>query len=251
MHYTYAATLCGFLIPALASLASLLGASAAVLSRGLGRDGVARMMGFASGVMLSLAFAELLPQAIQGMSRALSHWGGAAAAVLLALGLGISYAVESRADIHDGGSINMLSAGLMTSAAMVLHNLPEGMAGFAIGSGAPGLRLGYAVAVILHELPLGASAAAGIYCATGRRGKTMLIALLTAMAQPVGALTAWLFLGPYLSGAVLGGVYALMAGIVAYTAMFELLPTAMGIGERRAAPWICAGMCFLALLGAL
>lgn len=233
----------GFVIPAFAFAASLTGAACAVFGKGWGRAVVARLMAFAAGVMLALAFTELLPLAFEGLG--VQRW---LAVLLLAVGLCLAYIVESPADDHSGGAENMYSAGLMTAIAIMLHNVPEGMASFIIGCENPKLRVSYALAVVLHELPLGATAAAGIYCAIGSKARTAKIALITAFAQPVGALLAWLILGRWLTGAILGCVYAFMSGIVIYTALFELLPTALSEGERSAAPWVCAGVCFFTLL---
>ena len=64
----------------------------------------------------------------------------------------------------------------------------------------------------------------------------------------MGALAAWLILWRWLDRALLGCMYAFMAGVIIYTALFELLPTALSQGERSAAPWVCAGVCFFAVL---
>lgn len=229
----------GFGIPILAFASSLGGAVAAVFIKGMCGRMASRLMGLAGGIMLSLTYTELLPLAMESMG---ACWTVTA---LFAVGLLVSAEADHAAAPKGNGA---LSAGIMTAAAIALHNIPEGMAAFVIGAEAPQLRTAYAAAVFLHELPLGASAAAGIYCTTNDRRRTLLISFAAALAQPLGAITAFLFLRNCLTDSILGAIYAFMSGIVAYTALFELLPEGLKLEKGRAAVWIIAGILLLPVL---
>ena len=101
---------------------------------------------------------------------------------------------------------------------------------------------------LLRELPLGASAAASLYCATKNKRKAILVAFLAALAQPTGALIAFIFLKKYLTNRIIGIICALMSGIVAYTALFELFPEALKLEKKHAVFWISAGLLLIPIL---
>jgi ZIP family zinc transporter len=83
-----------------------------------------------------------------------------------------------------------------------------------------------AVAIALHNIPEGISIAVPVFYATGSRGKAALAALLSGLAEPVGALVGWVVLGAVLPPSLFGLVFAVIAGAMVFLALDELLPSA-------------------------
>ena len=73
------------------------------------------------------------------------------------------------------------------------------------------------------ELPLGAAGAAAGAAA----------ALASGLAEPAGALLAWLFLRNFVTPGLLNGIVALVAGIMLWVAADQLLPTAFEPDNRK------------------
>ncbi len=141
--------------------------------------------------------------------------------------------------VHDHGHHHkLMRMGMFTALAIAIHNLPEGLATFLSGLQDISLGLPIAVAVALHNIPEGISVAVPIFYATGNRRKAFIYSLLSGLAEPVGAIIAYLFLrliasggtgviSPEFMGILFGGV----AGIMVYISLDELLPTSRAFGK--------------------
>lgn len=143
------------------------------------------------------------------------------------------------AQFHDHGrhDTKLLRMGLFTALAIGIHNFPEGLATFLAALQSPSLGIAIAVAVALHNIPEGISVSVPIYYATGNRRKAFFYSVLSGLAEPVGALIAYLlilfFLGnggsvpPQVMGVLFGGI----AGVMVYISLDGLLPTSRAYGK--------------------
>lgn len=139
---------------------------------------------------------------------------------------------------HRVARSHLLRMGLFTALAIGIHNFPEGLVTFLAALENPGIGAAIAIAVALHNIPEGISVSVPIFYATGNRSKAFLYSLLSGMAEPAGALIAWLGLllflhdapavvPPQLMGVLFGGV----AGVMVYISLDELLPTSRAYGK--------------------
>ena len=95
-----------------------------------------------------------------------------------------------------------------------------------------------AIAVALHNIPEGISVAVPIFYATGNRKKAFAYSLFSGLAEPVGAIIAYLFLRLIAGGETgaipaqfMGILFAGVAGIMVYISLDELLPTSRAFGK--------------------
>jgi len=149
----------------------------------------------------------------------------------------------------------LLRMGMFTALAIAIHNFPEGLATFLAALQDPSLGVAIAIAIALHNIPEGISVSVPIYYATGNRKKAFFWSFLSGLAEPVGAILAYLglrlFLGgeggaipPQLMGILFGGV----AGIMVYISLDELLPTSRAYGKGHDSLFgLLAGMVMMAL----
>lgn len=226
-----------------AGLSTALGALAVFLGRRGSETPMAVALGFAAGVMAGVSLWDLFPEAVSLLGRALG-WGRGFWLLFTAFlgGVVLTFAIDrlvpDRPTAGKGAS-NALSGrslfhlGLVSMLAILLHNLPEGMATFMAGYQDAGLGLSVALAIALHNIPEGVTVAVPIYQATGSRARAFGCALLSGLSEPVGALLAWLALGPLLSPALLGAVFSLVCGVMLFIAVEELIPASWGFGRRR------------------
>ncbi|MDT8287214.1 MAG: zinc transporter ZupT [Elusimicrobiales bacterium] len=148
----------------------------------------------------------------------------------------------------------LMRMGLFTALAITIHNFPEGLATFLAALNDPGLGVAIAVAVALHNIPEGVSVSVPIFYATGNRRKAFLYSFFSGLAEPVGALIAWLgirvVLGPggVVPPQVMGALFAGVAGIMVYISVDELLPTSRAYGKGHDSLFgLVAGMAVMAL----
>lgn len=142
------------------------------------------------------------------------------------------------ADINGQENTKLMRMGLFTALAIGIHNFPEGLATFLAALQDPGLGLAIAIAIALHNIPEGISVSVPIYYATGNRTKAFVYSLLSGLAEPVGALIAYLAILFFLGGEghvvppqVMGVLFAGVAGIMVYISLDELIPTSHAYGK--------------------
>ena len=149
----------------------------------------------------------------------------------------------------------LLRMGLFTALAITIHNFPEGLATFLAALKDPGVGLAIAVAIALHNIPEGISVSVPIYYATGSRMKAFLYSLLSGVAEPVGAVIAYLAIRLFLGGdtgvippEVMGILFGSVAGIMVFISLDELLPTSRAYGKGHDSLYgLLAGMIMMAL----
>jgi ZIP family zinc transporter len=149
----------------------------------------------------------------------------------------------------------LMRMGLFTALAIGIHNFPEGLATFLAALQDPTLGVAIAIAIALHNIPEGISVSVPIYYATGKRGKAFVYSVLSGLAEPVGALAAYLALRVFVGGEtgaippqVMGILFAGVAGIMVYISLDELLPTSRAYGKGHDSLFgLVAGMAVMAL----
>ena len=116
--------------------------------------------------------------------------------------------------------------GIISMVAIVLHNIPEGIATFITSTNNLKLGLTITIAIALHNIPEGISIAVPIYHATNNKLKAFLYALLSGMSEVLGSILAYLFLAPLINDHVMKALYAIIAGIMIHISVYELIPGA-------------------------
>jgi len=158
---------------------------------------------------------------------------------------------------HDHARVDrkLMRMGLFTALAIGIHNFPEGLATFLAVLQDPTLGLAIAVAIALHNIPEGISVSVPIFYATGNRRKAFVYSALSGLAEPVGAGIAYLVLRAFVGSnggsfppQVMGIVFGLVAGIMVYISLDELLPTSRAYGKGHdSLIGLVAGMAVMAL----
>jgi ZIP family zinc transporter len=239
-----------FGLTALAGLSTGLGALVVFFSRRPKLTLLSFGLGFSSGVMVYISLVEILPLAITAFG---AHGGPHHRFIALACffgGIGLSALIDKlvpepanpheavpEADMAAAGARENRPAlkrlGLMSAVAIGIHNFPEGMATFAATMSDPSLGVSIAVAVAIHNIPEGIAVAVPIWFATRSRGKALFHSFLSGLAEPVGALIAFLVLLPFIESnpLLVDGLLSAVAGIMVFISFDELLPTAREYGK--------------------
>jgi len=221
------------LITFLAGMATSLGGLLGLWLKNPGPRLISATLGFSAGVMVLVSFVELLALGIERVGFAYAHLGFFAGMLFMYLVDNLvphQYFAEKSAPGREE-TVTLYRTGLLVALGIGIHNFPEGMATF-VGT-LQNLRLGLAIglAIAIHNVPEGFAVSAPVYLATGSRRKGFLWSLYSGLAEPAGAAVAALFLFPFISEAVLGWVLSIVAGIMVYISIDELLPASREYGE--------------------
>ncbi|RLN20323.1 hypothetical protein BBO99_00001496 [Phytophthora kernoviae] len=128
---------------------------------------------------------------------------------------------------------NLQRMGLLSALAIGIHNVPEGIATYAssIQNSSVGFSLAFGIG--LHNIPEGIAVAAPIYFATGNRWRGIMWCVISAVAEPVGGVIAWLAIGDGMGHISEGILYGLVCGIMVCICVKELLPTAFRFAGEK------------------
>ena len=198
-------------------------------------------LGLSAGVMIYVSFVELLPDAIESIGEIWSIYAFFAGIIIIGI-IDIlipdvenpHHYIESSKIEEIGYDKSLMKVGMLTAIAIAIHNFPEGIAAF--GTALTNVKLGIVItfAIAIHNIPEGISVSMPIYYATGDKKRAFTFSFLSGFAEPVGAIIGFLILLTILSDWVLSFLLALVAGIMVYISIDELLPTAHKYGHGHA-----------------
>jgi len=140
--------------------------------------------------------------------------------------------------------------GVMTAIAIGLHNFPEGLATFVAALADPKLGAALATAIAIHNIPEGICVAMPIYYATGSKWKGFWWSFLSGLSEPIGAIVGYCILrGNEMSPSAFGSLFGLVAGMMVFISVKELIPTALKYDPRDeyVTTYVFVGMFVMAL----
>ena len=223
-------------------------------------------LGFSAGVMIYVSFVEIFPKALKSISHlyangtstwitTLSFFAG-----IFIIGI-IDKFIPDMDNPHEIRGVEKMDqkisaesyaklkkTGIFMALAIGIHNFPEGLATFMSALNDPALGLTIAVAIAIHNIPEGISVSVPIYYATGSKKKAFIWSFLSGLAEPIGAIIGYLILLPFMNDMILGIIFAMVAGIMVFISLDELLPAAEEYGEHHLAVYgLITGMGVMAL----
>lgn len=250
-----------FLLTLFAGLSTGIGSAIAYVAYKMNKVVISFMLGLSAGVMIYVSFVELFAESQNILSEQLGEQLGVTYATLslfggIALIWIIDFLVPEYENPHEIRQVGqdqntpqkMRRLGIMAAVAIAIHNFPEGVSTFVTAMESPSLGLAIAVAIALHNIPEGIAVSIPIYQSTGNRRKAFWYSLLSGLAEPFGAVCAYLLLMPYLNDTLLAVILAAVSGIMIYVSIDELLPAARGYGKHHASIFgFIVGMAVMAL----
>lgn len=224
-------TLYSFLLTFIAGFSTMIGTILIFFKEKTNRVVVASLS-FASGVMLTVSILDLIPEAITLLSYK-SIIEILIITVFMVLGALLTRKIDNcMPEVDNNSKKGLYRVGIISMFAIIMHNIPEGIATFMTTSTNLSLGLSLTIAITLHNIPEGISIAVPIYYSTGNRKKAMFYTLVSAISEPFGALLAFLFLKPFMNNLVMGLLMAVIAGIMSYISFFELLPKSLSYKNK-------------------
>ncbi|MGE5638301.1 MAG: ZIP family metal transporter [Chloroflexota bacterium] len=222
-----------FLLSLLAGLATGVGGLIVLFLRKISDRIVSLLLGFASGVMLMVAFNSLFLEAQKLLVHVeLITFFVIGAVSMMALDLAIPHIEPTRRE-ENGQTKRMHRSGMLIAVGITLHNLPEG---FVVAAGYlfnPALGIIIAIAIILHNIPEGIATAIPLSEAGTKPLKTTIVTFLSGLAEPVGAVIGAVLLSSFAPRIVIGYSLVFAAGVMTYITADELIPVAHEYGFKH------------------
>lgn len=247
-----------FIFTLIAGLAMGLGGLLGFLGKKQNKNFFCSTVGFAAGVMLYAAFMEILPEALETLGESFGEEQGKLISLtiffiaIVFMLISDKFCLDHHDHDHDhsheeGHDEAMYRMGIMTAIAIAIHNFPEGLAIFTSTLKSTQLGLSVTVAIIIHNIAVGVAISAPIYYGTGNKKKAFIVSLLSGLSEPLGAIIGYWVLKDYLNEGVFGILLSVVAGIMVYISLDELIPSAQK-GEGHLGTYsLVAGMFVMAM----
>lgn len=265
VDYDVSSILFAFMLTVFAGLATGVGSLLAFYTKKTNKKFLSAALGFSAGVMIYVSMIEIFAKAKDSLMAVHGPRVGYLYTTL-AFFLGIfiiafiDKVVPKAENPHEMKGVEdlekvkrarenheLMRMGMFSAMAIAIHNFPEGLATFIGALEDPAMGVSIAVAIAIHNIPEGVAVSVPIYHATGSRRKAFKYSFLSGLSEPLGAIIGYVLLRNYLTESMFGIVFAVVAGIMVYISLDELLPTAEKYGEHHIAIYgLISGMMVMA-----
>lgn len=252
-----------FLLTLFAGLSTGIGGLIVFFTKQTNKHVLSFSLGLSAGVMILVSFGEFMVQSREILTSELGDKNGLFMMWLCFFGgiflIGIIDRLvpsfENPHEIRPIENINkpiksskLMRMGILTTFAIAIHNFPEGIATLIAAVENPTLGVAIAIAVAIHNIPEGIAVAVPIYQVTKSKKKAFLVSLLSGLAEPIGAICAYLILMPFITPILMGQIFAVVAGIMVFISLDELLPATHAYGDHHISIYgLIFGMAIMAI----
>ena len=221
-----------FLITTLAGLSTMIG-SIIIFYKKKTDNIITSSLAFASGVMLCVSITDLIPESINLLNERFYLIPTIIISLIfIVVGIIISMTIDKYLpETKNNG--NLYRVGIISMLAIILHNIPEGIATFMASNTDLSLGISLAVAIALHNIPEGISISVPIYYATNSRLKALGYTFLSGMSELIGAIITYLFLSKLINSIFMGLLFSIIAGIMTHISVYELIPISLSYKNKK------------------
>jgi len=247
--------LIAFMLTLIAGFSTAIGAVLAFFSKNDNYKILSIGLGFSAGVMIYVSFMEIMVKSKDSFFAIYGDENLAEALMFgfFLLGIGLSALIDrfvpTDVNPHEpksDGELQVLKSqnqeahihslkrtGLFTAIAIGIHNFPEGFATFVAALDDLSLGIAIMIAIAIHNIPEGMAVSLPIYYATKDRKKAFKYAVLSGLAEPIGAVVGFFLLLPLMGDFTLAITFGVVAGIMIYISFDELLPASRIYGDQH------------------
>ena len=188
-------------------------------------------LSFSLSVMIMISVFDLIPSSIPFIGNNLIK-SILIFVIFFTLGIILVHILNKLIEREKGKS-NLYRLGILSFIALVLHNFPEGILTFMSTYKDFSLGLSLCLSITLHNIPEGISIAVPMYYSTSNKWEAFKITLLSALAEPLGAIVAFCVLKNHITNEMISVVLILVAGIMISLSINKMLPEARGYQKKK------------------
>lgn len=229
-------TIYGFLLTTMAGFSTMIG-TLLIFIKWKNKDNIINAsLAFAAGVMTTVSLTDLLPESIALLKTNFFLFPTILIVLIfMVLGIILAMGIDTLLPTNYQSNKTLYHIGIFSMLAIILHNIPEGIATFMASHNNATLGLSLAIAIALHNIPEGISISIPIYYGTNSKKKSLLYTFISSISEPFGAFLAFLFLSPFINNFILGVLFSMIAGIMLYIAIYELIPGTLQYHNKKLA----------------
>lgn len=178
-------------------------------------------LAFSISVMIGISVFDLLPDSIIKISEVYSYISIVIIIILFLFSYILVKIINSYLKKYEN---NLYKLGILSMITLIIHNLPEGILTFLSSYSDPKLGIKLAIAITMHNIPEGIAISVPIYYATKSRKKAFFHSAISGLAEPFGALLAYLFLAKYINEIMIAFILIIVAGLMITLAIEQMFP---------------------------
>lgn len=222
------------LLPTIAGLSTMLG-TILVFFKFKDKDKIIlSSLSFAAGVMIMVSLTDLLPESFNLLSKYFYPFPSLIIMLIFfVIGVLVSMSIDKYLPSNDSKNGRLYKVGLISMIAIIMHNIPEGVATYMATTSNISLGISLTLAIAFHNIPEGISISIPIYYASKSKLKAFNYTLISALSEPFGAIIAFIFLQRFINDFILGILFAIIAGIMVHISFYELLPTSFRYNNKK------------------
>lgn len=221
-----------FLMTTLAGISTLLG-SILIFFKNKEEKVLSSSLAFAAGVMITVSLSDLIPSSIYKIGEYCPFFATFCLCLIgINIGILLSNFIEKKVSKKENSS-TLYKIGLISMLAIILHNIPEGIATYISCKNDFNLGLKLTIAIALHNIPEGISISVPIYYASKSKKKAFFYTFISGFSEVVGAVISYLFLGYLENDLFMGFLYSIIAGIMITISIKELIPESLNYKLKK------------------
>lgn len=192
-------------------------------------------LSMAFGVMASLIFLELLPESFEIFNEKYSSIISIAMILIFSIiGFLILKILDKFIPDHeDDDEANLIHVGIVSSIAIILHNIIEGMAIYNTFNTSINLGILLSIGVGLHNIPLGMVLSSTFYKSLSNKKKSNVIIFLISTSTFVGGLIMCVFNNVFKNEFIIGLLLSITVGMLVYINIIEILPKLIKSKDKK------------------
>lgn len=215
-----------FLITTLAGFSTMIG-SIIIFKKNKNLNVIITSLAFAAGVMICVSITDLIPESIN-LLKEYFYTFPMILIILIFVVVGIITSSTIDKYLPQNKDNNKLyRIGIISMLAIIIHNIPEGIATFMASNTDIKLGISLAIAIAFHNIPEGISISVPIYYSTGSTFKALLYTFISGISELVGAIITYLFLRKLINPIFMGILFSVIAGIMLHISFYELIPASL------------------------
>ena len=229
-------SLYAFILSFLAGISTVIGALIIFFDKHKDNKIITISLSFAAGVMICVSITDLLPNCFNMILDTNNVFPKfILTLIFMVIGIIISMLIDKYlpSEYENKNNNGLYKIGIISMVAIILHNIPEGIATFITSSNNIKLGITLTIAIALHNIPEGISIAVPIYHSTNNRIQAILYSLISGMSEVIGSILAYLFLSQFINDHIMALLYAIIAGIMIHISVYELIPGAYKQGTLK------------------
>lgn len=197
-------------------------------------------LGLAFSVIIMLIITDMLPEIIEHLGTKHIYLF----IIFTVLGFGLLKLLDHFIPDHDDdGKMdtaqekkeNLVHIGIITSCALVLHNIIEGMAVYSAVISNTSLGIAITLGIGFHNIPLGMVIAGTFHQSKETLSKTILSIIAVSLSSFIGGLILFFLNLTAVSSIVLGILLSLTLGMLLFIAISELYPRLHALKTKKTA----------------